>query len=678
MAWGMSDHGLDEVEDSDQCDVLLITAPWATVNGPSVQLSILKPVLQAAGLKCDVEYANLRFLEYIPLGQYNRFLRYLPLGEWLFNLPLSSNRKHLTSDYLDYINQHYLEQHAAENQLGESSATKETNLLTDIFGKGYIETILGLKREIVPKFVSDVAERALGHGARVIGFTSTFNQNVPSLSIAKTIKNRSHNIKIVFGGGNCEGIMGPTLLRSFPFVDYVVSGEGEIAFPRLLRGIFNGVNSEELKEIGGVALRNGAEVWSGGQAESPSMDEIPLMDCGDYYDVAAELREKGIAVPTGPVFFECSRGCWWGQHSQCTFCGLNGLNIRYRSKSPERVFQEVISLSEKHRVLFFQAADNILNPAFFAALLPKFRKTGIDFQFYFEVKATMTKNQIKLLADCGVTRLQPGIESLSTHVLQLMSKGTNMLQNVQALKWFEEFHIWPDWNFLIGFPNEKEEDYLGIEALLPLIYHLPPPSTELNRIELDRFSPNFDFAKELGFRNVMPSRDYFYIYDLDEQVLRDLVYSFDYELEGGKLFLPQVARINRLIREWNAKYNEEPKGSKLTYRKGFDFVEILDRRRSETKRIVLSGSAAEVFISCDRITSLGGLVESLRARRDSSPESHMVDLIEELRAKGLIIEEGEKYLALATAVSPSQELVRTQNAGLMGNETGRSKVLTVT
>ena len=34
---------------------------------------------------------------------------------------------------------------------------------------------------------------------------------------------------------------------------------------------------------------------------------------------------------------ETARGCWWGERQHCTFCGLNGATMAFRSKTPERV-----------------------------------------------------------------------------------------------------------------------------------------------------------------------------------------------------------------------------------------------------------------------------------------------------------------------------------------------------
>jgi len=54
---------------------------------------------------------------------------------------------------------------------------------------------------------------------------------------------------------------------------------------------------------------------------------------------------------------------------------------------------------------------------------------------FYEVKANLTRVQVSALRAAGVTRIQPGIESLSDHVLKLIGKGTCGLRNVQLLKW---------------------------------------------------------------------------------------------------------------------------------------------------------------------------------------------------------------------------------------------------
>ena len=74
----------------------------------------------------------------------------------------------------------------------------------------------------------------------VVGFTTTFAQNVASLALARRVKERSPESVVVLGGANCEGEMGLALHRSFPFVDLVCAGEADLTFPRLLTTLRGG------------------------------------------------------------------------------------------------------------------------------------------------------------------------------------------------------------------------------------------------------------------------------------------------------------------------------------------------------------------------------------------------------------------------------------------------------
>jgi hypothetical protein len=40
---------------------------------------------------------------------------------------------------------------------------------------------------------------------------------------------------IVLGGANCEGVMGQEPQRQFAWIDFVVSGEGDLTFPDLVK-----------------------------------------------------------------------------------------------------------------------------------------------------------------------------------------------------------------------------------------------------------------------------------------------------------------------------------------------------------------------------------------------------------------------------------------------------------
>src|SRR6185295_17961984 len=83
-------------------------------------------------------------------------------------------------------------------------------------------------------FVERSAQRIAALRPKVVGFTTTFHQTCACLAIAKRLKQMTDPPLIMFGGANCEGVMGQQLLESFPWIDYVCTREGDAVFPAFI------------------------------------------------------------------------------------------------------------------------------------------------------------------------------------------------------------------------------------------------------------------------------------------------------------------------------------------------------------------------------------------------------------------------------------------------------------
>ncbi|MBB1247355.1 RiPP maturation radical SAM protein 1, partial [Streptomyces durbertensis] len=57
------------------------------------------------------------------------------------------------------------------------------------------------------------------------------------------------------------------------------------------------------------------------------------------------------------LVLEGSRGCWWGEKRHCTFCGLNGSSMRFRSKEPVDFLNSIVHQSRRHQVLDVLVVD---------------------------------------------------------------------------------------------------------------------------------------------------------------------------------------------------------------------------------------------------------------------------------------------------------------------------------
>ena len=94
------------------------------------------------------------------------------------------------------------------------------------------------------------------------------------------------------------------------------------------------------------------------------------------------------------MMFETSRGCWWGAKKHCTFCGLNGATMAYRSKSPARAFDEIRQLVSHYGVTRVECVDNILDNRYISTVFPRLAASGLGIELFYEVKANLRQGQL--------------------------------------------------------------------------------------------------------------------------------------------------------------------------------------------------------------------------------------------------------------------------------------------
>ena len=389
-------------------------------------------------------------------------------------------------------------------------------------------------RDLVPPFLDWCVEQVAAASPRIVGLTSSFQQHAASLALARRLKDALPHLHIVMGGANCEGVMGAETVRQFPFVDAAVSGEADTIIVEVVTRLLEG---RSIDEVPGVRTRASIarEFDAGRFATAPMVRDMDALPYPDYRDYVRQFMASGLSRHWRPsMLFESSRGCWWGEKAHCTFCGLNGSTMTYRSKRSDRVLAELRHLATTYPRSDVQVVDNILEMGYFGDLLPELARSGLKMELFYETKANLKKDHVRLLRDARVTQIQPGIESFSDPVLALMRKGVSWLQNVQLLKWCKQFGVRPYWNFLWGFPGEPAAEYGRMASLVPWLTHLPAPVGGA-AIRLDRFSPNFDQAERLGFTRVRPVDAYAHIFaGLSNDAIGNLAYYFGFDYADGR------------------------------------------------------------------------------------------------------------------------------------------------
>jgi ribosomal peptide maturation radical SAM protein 1 len=507
---------------------------------------------------------------------------------------------------------------------------------------------LGLLRSReVPRYLDELVDGYPWHDVQVVGFTSTFQQNAASFALARRLKQRFPHLVTVFGGANFEGEMGRELVRAIECIDLAVAGEADIAFPELLSALADG---RDPGDVPGVVRRPGPGAGTAvelGRGQAPplvAMDDLPIPDYDEYF---ARRRNLSLASEGSVIPFESGRGCWWGAKHHCTFCGLNGTNMHWRAKSPGRVREELAHQASRYGTFAFDAVDNILEPKYLTSLLPELADAETDYALFYEVKANLSRAQIRALARAGVRRIQPGIESLSSDVLRLMNKGARSAQNVTLLKWAQYYGIAVSWNLIWGFPGESEEDYGRQADLVPHLVHLRPPSGA-GRVWLERFSPMFTEPDRFPTKYRRPEASYAYVYP-GEVDLDRAAYFFDYEFEET---LPDSAYepLITAVETWRRAWTDLPLPS-LTYRSSPDFLQIYDARRpGHEGTYTYRGQLAQLY------SAISHRPMTATAVRDGLgltwPVEAVIEALSAWEADGLVFRDGDRAVALALPATP--------------------------
>jgi magnesium-protoporphyrin IX monomethyl ester (oxidative) cyclase len=631
--------------------------PYAPLEHPSIGVSLLKAAVHGSEIQAEVVYGNMHFADRIGFDPY-RLVEEKPterlVGEWTFSAGLFPSFESDVEAYLNLV----------------VGAGRDKSIER--------EAILAV-REAAPTFVDDLAARVVARRSKIVGCSSTFEQHCASLALLRRIRELSPDTITLMGGANCEGEMGVATLEHFPWVDFVVSGEADSLFPDLCRLLIRRGRRVETSRLPHGVIGRGHLEPSQRKPGAPfpprgtvtALDKLPMPDYDDYFE-ALRTVATGARIRPG-LLAETSRGCWWGEKAHCTFCGLNGFGMGYRSKAPERVVAELLELARRYGIRDVELVDNILDMSHIQTVLPKLAASGEPLNIFYETKANLKRQQLKQLAAAGVRWIQPGIESLHDSILKLIAKGNSAMINLQLLKWAREHGIRLFWNFLCGFPGEAGEWYREMADWLPRIYHLQPPSG-VAQVRYDRFSPYQIRPEEYGI-DLVPFQTYSYVYPFADESLRRLAYFFEdgghrHALSLSKAQDPAHALLRQRAQRWRQLWIW-PVKPVLTVSEEGDKLRLQDTRPgAPERRVTLEGLAAEIYLLCDSAQSLDSLVRMLNARSTAAVSSQAVlSILKDLDRRLLLLRLNDRYLSLAVAIEdelPALPRIKDFPGGFVG------------
>ena len=102
-------------------------------------------------------------------------------------------------------------------------------------------------------------------------------------------------------------------------------------------------------------------------------------------------------------------------------------------KDGSKALSDLKQLRQRYGRRLIDMTDNIMPMEYFNTLLPAIIKERVDLDIFYEEKSNLNYAQLQMMKSAGVNSIQPGIEALSTSLLQRMRKGVSGAQNIRLL-----------------------------------------------------------------------------------------------------------------------------------------------------------------------------------------------------------------------------------------------------
>jgi radical SAM superfamily enzyme YgiQ (UPF0313 family) len=284
----------------------------------------------------------------------------------------------------------------------------------------------------------------------VIGLTSMVVNSHVALELGRRIKAELRDVIIVLGGTHFSSIA-EEVLYFYPWVDYVIQGEGEVAFRNLIQSIKKGSLLEAVNPPLNIAFRDGDRLLTS-QTKKPfkSIDDLPF----PAYDLVRP--EDYFRLNPDRVFdYEPGRGCVY----KCSFCyspvhyGPGG-----QSKTIDRILADIERLQRLGARHLFFVQDNFLNNAPFAKEICR-AIAAANFDLTWNCYTTlpqMTEEMIRLLGAAGCINAFTGIDAVNEgyqkEFLKKFYKGWAPLEH--TLKYCVDHNVVPTCAFMIENPTK--------------------------------------------------------------------------------------------------------------------------------------------------------------------------------------------------------------------------------
>jgi anaerobic magnesium-protoporphyrin IX monomethyl ester cyclase len=347
---------------------------------------------------------------------------------------------------------------------------------------------------------------------KYLGFTVMPGpQLTQAIAISKKIKDEFPNT-IMIWGGYFPSTQHKVVLNS-GYIDFVINGPGDHAFPKLIEALENETPYELIKnliyKIDGNIIKNAKEDL----IEQETLPALPYKKLDEFYPFEKYLGKTYLGEHT--LAYHSSIGCPF----TCSFCAVVPIyEARWKAKPAKMVYEDVKFIKDKWGADSIEFHDN----NFFVS-----EKRTVEFSKMIKPEKmvwwgegridTIDKykdDSLSIMRDSGCKMIFFGAETGNDSILKKMDKGgTQSSAQIRAFaKRMKKFDIIPEYSFVLGMPAETPEEVMKqidgdiqfikeIKEINPdteiVIYIYSPVPTEGSELYKKVLATGFHFPEKL-------------------------------------------------------------------------------------------------------------------------------------------------------------------------------------
>ena len=329
----------------------------------------------------------------------------------------------------------------------------------------------------------------------LVGLSSMTPQVASALRVADLCKEYDPDCYVVMGGAHPT--VSPEQSIAYPAIDFIVRGEGEIAFCDLVKAI--DADTQNFSHIKGLSYKqNGHTIHNSPSEFINDLDSVPFPTREELMNMQNYSSEDMGVILT-------SRGCPY----RCSYC-YHPWKGKMHFRSIDNVVEEIQQVKRDYGTRQFAIKDDTftVNRRHVTEFCERLISKRLDINWDCTTRVDrIDERLLKLMLRAGCNVIKVGIETGSPKILEETHKGITLDQARQAAKLFNKYGVFWSGYFMMGLPQETEEDILKTYEFMK---EINPFYAGLGVYEAFRFTELFDLGVQMGLLYPEADIDHFY------------------------------------------------------------------------------------------------------------------------------------------------------------------------